>query len=80
MVVYNGIIKEVFFNWFTKNHTKFNLTLKKVLKSTFFKPWPAGNQTSKTLDFFYKVNKHIPGLDIAKNKSVLTSGIAEIRP
>ena len=48
----------------------------KVLKSTFFKPWPAGNQTLK----IYKANKHIPVLDIAKNKSVLISGIAEIRP
>ena len=27
-----------------------------------------------------EVNKHIPVLDIAKNKSALTSGIAEIRP
>ena len=27
-----------------------------------------------------KVNKHIPVLDIAKNKSALISGIAEIRP
>ena len=27
-----------------------------------------------------KVYKHIPVLDIAKNKSVLISGIAEIRP
>ena len=57
---------------------KFYLTLKKVLKSNFFKPWQAGNQTSKTLNLFYKVNKHIPVLDIAKNKSVLISGIAEI--
>ena len=24
---------------------------KKVIKSTFFKPWPAGNQTSKSLIF-----------------------------
>ena len=64
---------------FTKNHTKFYLTLKKVLISTFFKPWPAGNQTSKTL-FFYKDNKLIPVLDIAKNKSVLISGMAESRP
>ena len=68
-----------FDNWFTKNHTKFYLTFKKVLKSTFFKPWPAGNQTSKTLKN-YKVNKHIPLLDIAKNKSVFISGIVEIRP
>ena len=72
------LYKKCFDNWFTKNHTKFYLTLKKVLKSTFFKPLPAGNQTSKTLNFFYKVNKHIPVLDIAKNKSVLISGIAEI--
>ena len=71
------LFKKCFDN--TKNHTKFYLTLKKVLKSTIFKPWPAGNQTSKTLFFFfYKVNKHIPVLDIAKNKSVLISGIAEI--
>ena len=27
-----------------------------------------------------EVNKHIPVLDMAKNKSALTSGIAEIRP
>ena len=38
-----------------------------------------GTKLVKTL-FFYKVNKHIPVLDIAKNKSVLISGIAEIRP
>ena len=40
---------------------------KKVLKPTCFKPWPAGNQTSKT---FKKdeVSKHIPVLDIAKNR------------
>ena len=62
------LFKKCFDNRFTKNHTKFYLTLKKVLKSTFFKPWPAGNQTSKSF-FFYKVNKHIPVLDIAKNKS-----------
>ena len=68
-----------FDNWFTKNYTKFYLTLKKVPKLTFFKPWPAGNQTIKTL-IFYKVNKHIPVLDFAKNKSVLISGIAEILP
>ena len=74
------LFKKCFDNRFTKNHTKFYLTLKKVLKSTFFKPWPAGNQTSETIIFFYKVNKHIPVLDIAKNKSVLISGIAEIRP
>ena len=72
------LFKKCFDNRFTKNHTKFYLTLKKVLKSTFFKPWPAGNQSSKTL-FFYKV-KHILVLDIAKNKSVLISDIAEIRP
>ena len=74
------LFKKCFDNRFTKNHTKFYLTLKKVQKSTFFKPWPAGNQTSKTLIFFYKVNKHIPVLDTSKNKSVLISGIAEIRP
>ena len=73
------LIKKCFDNRLTKNHTKFYLTLKKVLKSTFFKPWPAGNQLVKRY-FFYKVNKHIPVLDIAKNKSVLISGIAEIRP
>ena len=61
------LYKKCFDNWFTKNHTKFYLTLKTVLKSTFFKPWPDGNQTSKTLFFFYKVNKHIPVLDIGKN-------------
>ena len=44
------LFKKCFDNRYTKNHTKFYLTLKKVLKSTFFKPWPAGNQTSKTLD------------------------------
>ena len=27
-----------------------------------------------------KVNKHIPVLDIAKNKSALISGIADLRP
>ena len=43
------LARAVLNNWFTKNHTKLYLTLKKVLKSTFFKPWPAGNQTSKTL-------------------------------
>ena len=72
--------KKCFDNRLTKNHTKLYLTLKKVLKSSFFKPWPAGNQTSKTLIFFYQVNKHIPVFDIAKNKSVLISGIAQIRP
>ena len=59
---------------------KFYLTLKKELKSTFFQPWPAGNQNSKTLKEKYKVNKHIPVLDIAKNKSAIISGIAEIQP
>ena len=49
------LFKKCFDNWFTKNHTKVYLTLKKVLKSTFFKPWPAGNQTSKTLNFFIKL-------------------------
>ena len=72
------LFKKCFDNRFTKNHTKFYLTLKKSTKFNFFKPWPAGNQTSKPL-FFYKVHKHIPALDIAKNKSVLISGIAEIR-
>ena len=72
--------KKCFDNWFTKNHTKFYLNLKKVLKSTFFKPWLAGNQTSKTLNFFYKVNKHIPVLDIAKNKSLLISGLQKFDP
>ena len=74
------IFKKCFDNRFTKNHTKFYLTLKKVLKSTFFKPWPAGNQTSKTLFSFYKVKTHIPVSDIAEIKSVLISGKAEIRP
>ena len=45
------IFKKCFDNRFTKNHTKFYLTLKKVLKSPIFKPWPAGKQTSKTLFF-----------------------------
>ena len=61
------------------NHTKFYLTLKTILKSTFFKPWPAGKQTSKPLKS-YEVNKHIPVLDIVKNKSVLISGIAVFGP
>ena len=52
---------------------------KNVLKLTFFQPWPAGNQKSKSLKKD-QVNKHIPVLDIAKNKSALISGIAEIRP
>ena len=58
---------------------KFYLTLKKVLKLTFFKPWPAGNQNRKNLKND-KLNKHIPVLEIVKNKSVLIYGIAEIRP
>ena len=45
----------------------------------FFKPWPAGNQNSKTFKNDV-VNKHFPVLDIAKNKSTVISGIAEIRP
>ena len=49
------LFKKCFDNWFTKNHRKFCLTLKKVLKSTFFNPWPAGNQISKTLNFFIKL-------------------------
>ena len=52
----------------------------KVLKQTFFKPWSAGNQNSKTFKKNDEVNNHIPVLDIAKNKSALISGIAEIRP
>ena len=48
-----------------------------MLKPTFFKPLPAGNQNSKTLKND-EHNKHIPVLDIAKNKSALISGIAEI--
>ena len=35
---------------------------------------------SKALKKTYEVNNHIPVLDIAKNKSALISGIAEIRP
>ena len=54
--------------------------LKKVIKSTFFKPWSAGNQNCKTFKKTDKVSKHIPVLDIAKNKSALISGIAKIRP
>ena len=53
---------------------------KKSHKINFFKSWSAGNQNSKTFKKTDKVNKHIPVLDIAKNKSALTSGIAEIRP
>ena len=49
------------------------------MKPTFFKPWSAGNQKSKTLKKTDKVNKHISVLDIVKNNSPLISGIAEIR-
>ena len=52
---------------------------KEVLKSICFKHWPAGHQNSKTFKND-KVNKHIPALDIAKNKSTPISGIAEIQP
>ena len=69
--------KKCFDNKFTQNHTKFYLTFKKVLKSTFFQPWPAGNQNIKML-IKDKVYKHIPVLNIAKNKSALISGKAEI--
>ena len=61
------------------NHTKFYLTLKKVLKSTFLNLGQLGTKLVKRY-FFYKVNKHITVLDIAKNKLVLISGVAEIRP
>ena len=43
----------------------FNLLLKKVINSTCFKPWSAGNQNSKTFRKTDKVNKRIPVLDIA---------------
>ena len=58
---------------------KFQLTLKKVIKLTLFKTWSAGNQNSKTFKKTGKVNKHFPVIDIAKNKSALISGIADIR-
>ena len=73
------LFKKCFDNRFTKNHTKFYITLKKVLKSTFSNLGQLGSKLVKRY-LFYKVNKHIPVLDIAKNKSVLISGIAEIRP
>ena len=50
------------------------------MKLTFFKPWSAGNQNSKTFKKTDTVNKHIRVLDIAKNKLAFISGIAEIRP
>ena len=50
------------------------------MKSSFFKPWSAGNQNSKTFKKTVKVNKHIPVLDIAKIETALISGIAEIWP
>ena len=56
---------------------KFYLTFNKALKSFFSNLGKLGTQIVKRLKND-KVNKHIPVLDIAKNKSVL--GKAEIRP
>ena len=40
----------------------------------------SGDINSSNLSCFYRVNKNISVLDVAKKKSVLISGIAEIRP
>ena len=81
MVVWNEIIKEVFWYFvYLESYESLTNFKKKVIKSTFFKPWSAGNQNSITFKKTDKVNKHIPVLDIAKNKSAFISGIAEIRP
>ena len=58
----------------------FNLLNFVFIKTNFFfKLWQAGNQNSKTFKND-EVNIHIPVLDIAKIKSALISGKAEIRP
>ena len=73
------MIKKCFDNWFAQNHAKFYLTLKKYQNQLFSNLGQLGTKSSKTFKK-YKINKHIPVLDIAKNKSALISGIAEIRP
>ena len=57
----------------------FNIFFKKVLKPFFSNLGQLGTKLVKRLKN-NEVNKHIPVLDIATNKSAPMSGIAEIRP
>ena len=50
------------------------------MKLTFFKPWSAGNQKSKTFKTTDKVNKHISVIGIAKNKSALSVALQKFDP
>ena len=74
MVVKNEIIKLVY----SESH-EILTNFKKSTKTNFFQTLASWEPNCKTLKND-AVNKHIPVLDIAKNKSALISGIAEIRP